>query len=69
MSTFDVQFHSSPLRFFRFTPGLFVDFPGAGGVVRRGRVVRASDGIAQVMDERDGKLVSTSMPILPAAIS
>jgi hypothetical protein len=52
-----VQFYSSPPRFFRFTPGLFVEFLGAGGVTRRGSILQVLDGSVKVMDERDGNVV------------
>lgn len=56
-STLGVQFYSSPLRFFRFTPGLFVEFPGTAGVTCRGYILQALDGNVQVMNERDGQML------------
>ncbi|KAH9021944.1 hypothetical protein EDB85DRAFT_2152037 [Lactarius pseudohatsudake] len=50
--TLSIQFFSSPLRFFRFTQGLYVEFPGKGGATHRGRILQVPDGsIAQVIDE------------------
>ena len=49
-----------------------VEFPGTAGVTHRGRILQASDGpdsSVKVMDERDGKMVSFSTPVLPAVKS
>ena len=55
-----MQFYGPPLRFFRFTPGHFVEFPGAGGVTRQGCILQALDGSVKVTDEKGGKVVSSS---------
>ena len=59
-----IQFFSSSHRFFRFSPGLYVKFPGPGGATRRGRISQVPDGsVTQVIDETSGQLVSPSRPI------
>ncbi|KAF8257515.1 hypothetical protein EI94DRAFT_1708913 [Lactarius quietus] len=54
--TLNIQFFHSPLRFFRFTLGLYVEFPGAGGTTRHSRISQVPDDcIAKVMDEISGQ--------------
>ncbi|KAH9013458.1 hypothetical protein EDB85DRAFT_2158192 [Lactarius pseudohatsudake] len=61
-STLSIQFFSSPLRFFRFTPGLYVEFPGKGGATHRGRILQVPDGsIAQVIDEVSGQHINIDL--------
>ena len=66
MLAFSLQFYSYPYRFFHFTPGLYVEFPGAGGGTRRGLIVQASGRMAQVMDETSGQRVRPSRSMLLA---
>ncbi|KAF8263029.1 hypothetical protein EI94DRAFT_1879950 [Lactarius quietus] len=55
-STLNIQFFHSPLRFFQFTLGLYVEFPGAGGTTHRGRISQVPDDcVAKVMDEISGQ--------------
>ncbi|KAH9016014.1 hypothetical protein EDB85DRAFT_2156270 [Lactarius pseudohatsudake] len=50
------------LRFFRFTPGLYVEFPGKGGATHRGRILQVPDGsIAQVIDEVSGQHINIDL--------
>ncbi|KAH9033066.1 hypothetical protein EDB85DRAFT_2145105 [Lactarius pseudohatsudake] len=59
---------SSPLRFFRFTPGLYVEFPGKGGATHRGRILQVPDGsIAQVIDEVSGQHTDITVSGVQAA--
>ncbi|KAI9430618.1 hypothetical protein H4582DRAFT_2063633 [Lactarius indigo] len=70
MSTLSIQFFSSPLRFFRFTPGLYVEFPGKGGATHRGRILQVPDGgIAQVIDEVSGQHVQTYINVDEITVS
>ncbi|KAI9437480.1 hypothetical protein H4582DRAFT_2057849 [Lactarius indigo] len=63
-STLSIQFFSPPLRFFRFTPGLYVEFPGASGAMHRGRILQEPDGtIARVIDGVSGKHVQININV------
>ncbi|KAH9955200.1 hypothetical protein BC827DRAFT_1271936 [Russula dissimulans] len=61
VSAYSLQFHSPTLRYFKFTPGLHVEFSGKGGVTRRGIIVQASGGRVQVMDERSVQHVDVKL--------
>ncbi|KAH9009203.1 hypothetical protein EDB83DRAFT_2531320 [Lactarius deliciosus] len=61
-STLSIQLFSSPLRFFRFTPGLYVEFPGASSATRRGRILQIPDGsIVQVIEEVSGQHININV--------
>ncbi|KAH9083974.1 hypothetical protein EDB83DRAFT_2512287 [Lactarius deliciosus] len=60
--TLSIQFFSSPLWFFRFTPGLYVEFPGASSATRRGRILQIPDSsIVQVIEEVSGQHININV--------